>query len=219
MSRSARRACWSALVAGVLPILAVNFAFWMNTQDGLAGCFPYLDGCWSVSRAVRDGPGLLLFRGLALPTAVAMILTWWWLPSTLSGPWTRRLGIIGALALLVYAVALGTDGEFYKWMRRYGVVFYFGCTGIAQLLVANRLWKAMRGANGGLSTGSIVVYLLLAGLTWGVGLLSAFKRRLFDDPALIGQVENAAEWNFALGLALLFIALAAVLRTRHHDVA
>ena len=217
MNRSTRRACWSALVAGVLPILAVNLAFWFNVQDGLAGCFPYIDGCWSVSRAVRDGPGLVVFKWLALPTGLAMILTWWWLPLPLSGPWTVRLGIIGAVALLIYTVALGTDGEFYKWMRRYGVVFYFGCTGIAQLLVANRLWKHRRGKNSGRPSWSAAAYLLLALFTWGVGLLSAFKRRLFDDPALVDQVENAAEWNFALGLALLFIALAAVLRNRNHD--
>ena len=59
-----------------------------------------------------------------------------------SDPW---LGIPVSLpAVLVYAGALGTEGEFYKWMRRYGVVFYFGFTGIAQLLVANRLfWPAV----------------------------------------------------------------------------
>jgi hypothetical protein len=219
VSRSVRRAGWSALVAGVLPILAVNLAFWINVQEGLAGCFPYLDGCWSVSRAVRDGPGLLLFKGLVLPTAVAMVLTWWWLPPTLSGTWTRRLGVIGALALLVYAAALGTDGDFYKWMRRYGVVFYFGCTGIAQLLVANRLWRLQREQRRGLPPWPVAAYLLLALLTWGVGLLSAFKRRLFDDPALVDQVENAAEWSFALGLALLFVVLAAVLRKGLHNPA
>lgn len=204
------RAAWSALLGGALPVLAVNLAFWLNVQQGMPGCFPYLDGCWSVSRAVRDGAGLGLFKGLAVPTLVAMILTWWWLPPRLSGTWTVRLGIAGALAFGVYAAALGSDGEFYKWMRRYGVVMYFGFTGLAQLLVANRLWRRWRSKNVKLPT-QHAVYLALVVFTWGTGVLSAFKRRLFDDPALIDRVQNAAEWNFALGLALLFIALAAVL--------
>ena len=149
MSPSLRRVRWSATIAGALPILAVNLAFWINVQEGLPGCFPYLDGCWSVSRAVRDGSGLWLFKLLILPAVAAMILTWWGLPARLSGPWTVRLGIAGALAALVYAGALGTEGEFYKWMRRYGVVFFFGLTGIAQLVVANRLWRTRAGRAGG----------------------------------------------------------------------
>lgn len=219
MSPSVRRARWSAIVAGALPILAVNLAFWINVQEGLPGCFPYLDGCWSVSRAVRDGPGLWLFKLLILPTVAAMILTWWWLPAALSGPWTVRLGIIGALALVIYGAALGTDGDVYQWMRRYGVVFYFGLTGIAQLLVANRLSKQPLRRTSGSIPVSHVLYGVLTLFTWGVGLLSAFKRRLFDDPAFIDRVENAAEWNFALGLALLFLALAAVLRSADHEEA
>ena len=207
-----KRAAWSALAAGAVPILAVNLAYWINVHHGLAGCFPLFDGCWSVSRAVRDGPGLGVFKVLAVPTTVAMILTWWWLPSNLTGTWTVRLGILGALAFGVYAAALGTDGELYRWMRRYGVVIYFGFTGLAQLLVANRLWRGGRSPRGRPRPPSHAVYLGLIAFTWGVGLLSAFKRRLFENPAMIDRVENAAEWNFALGLALLFVALAAVLR-------
>jgi hypothetical protein len=202
------------MIAGALPILAVNLAFWINVQEGLPGCFPYLEGCWSVSRAVRDGPGLWLFKLLILPAVAAMILTWWCLPPRLSGPWTVRLGTAGALAALVYAAALGTEGEFYKWMRRYGVVFYFGFTGIAQLLVANRLWRERFRGNRHSVPRSHGLYGILVLFTWGTGLLSAFKRRLFDDPALIDRVQNAAEWNFALGLSLLFLALAAVLRSK-----
>lgn len=205
------RAAGSALLAGLLPIVVVNLAFWLNVQHGLAGCFPYVEGCWSVSRGVRDGPGLWFFKAAALPTAVFMALTWRWLPGELSGPWTRRLGTIGALCLLVYAFALGTDGEFYKWMRRYGVVFYFGLTGIAQLMVANRLWRLGRPMARFRPRASTVVYLTLAAFTWGVGLVSAFKRQLFDDPSVIDRVQNAMEWNFALGLALLFLGLAGVL--------
>ena len=78
------RVAWFALLAGALPILAVNLAFWLNVQAGLPGCFPYLDGCYSVSRGVRDGPGLWVFKATALPAAVFMALTWWSLPDDLA---------------------------------------------------------------------------------------------------------------------------------------
>jgi hypothetical protein len=210
------RAAWFALLAGAVPVLAVNLAFWLNVQAGLPGCFPYLDGCYSVSRGVRDGPGLWVFKSAALPTVLFMVLTWRTLPDDLAGKWARYLATFGAVALLFYAVGLGTEGEFYKWMRRYGIVFFFGFTGIAQLHVANRLWR-QRGdtVDAGISWPNRL-YLLLAVVTWAVGLLTAFKRQLFDDPLLIDRIENAAEWCFALGLGLLFMGLALVLVRRQY---
>ncbi len=210
-----KRTAWFSLLAGLLPIVAVNVAFWLNVQAGLPGCFPYIDGCYSVSRGVRDGPGLWVFKASALPAALLMALTWRNLPEDLAGRWARRLGLIGAAALVLYALGLGTDGEFYKWMRRYGVVFFFGLTGVAPLVVATSLWRGRAGRAGGGVRPEEVLYLSLAALTWAVGLLSAFKRRLFDDPNIVDQVENAAEWGFSLGLGLLFVALGMVLARRH----
>ena len=36
------------------------------------------------------------------------------------------LGAMSAMALAVYATFLGTEGEAYRFLRRYGVVVYFG---------------------------------------------------------------------------------------------
>ena len=46
-----------ALWAGLLPILAVNTAYLVNMLLGAETCFPYLEGCHSVSRGLRSGPG------------------------------------------------------------------------------------------------------------------------------------------------------------------
>ena len=41
-----------------------------------------------------------------------------------------------ALFLVLYGTFLGTEGRGYQWMRRYGVVVYFGLTCIAMLCFA-----------------------------------------------------------------------------------
>ena len=64
------------LWAGLLPVLAVNLAYLINVTSGADLCFPYLEGCQSVSRGLRSGPGLWLFKLLALPCAVFMMLAW-----------------------------------------------------------------------------------------------------------------------------------------------
>lgn len=198
--------------AGVLPVLTVNLVYAWNLAAGLDGCFPYLDGCTSVSRGVRSGPGVWLFKVMAVPIAACMMLAWWRLPPALRGRAIIIMGITGAAFFLVYAMALGTDGEIYRWMRRYGVVFYFGLTGLAQLWLMSRLRRRLGSAVRIEARWPWRILLTVAVVTWSLGVLSALKRRLFDDPEMVDRLQNALEWNFALGLSLVFVALWAVLK-------
>ncbi len=208
------RAAWAA---GLLPIIAVNAAYLINLGAGMDGCFPYLEGCQSVSQGVRSGPGLWLFKSLALPGAVAMTLAWLgigrWLDTVgLGSPVRRRLvvglGWVGAAFFLVYATWLGTEGDVYRWLRRYGVVFYFAGTGLAQLFLLSLVWSERQTLRGGVFQPVIVRLAALVTLVWGLGVASAFKRKLIDDPGFLDRVENALEWDFALALSLTFLGLA-----------
>lgn len=220
---SLRAPSWQvAALAGLLPVMAVNLAFVVNMGVGMEGCFPYWEGCMSVSRGVRSGPGLVLFRILVLPGALVMALCWRrvgaWLGQVAETSLRRKrtivwLGVIGAAFLLVYAAALGTEGELYKWMRRYGVVFYFGLTGLAQLFLVAVLWKQRRNIRAGRLHAQIAGFCGIVVLSWALGVASALKRKLIEDPAFLDRVENALEWNFALALSLAFVALAWVFRT------
>lgn len=216
--KAARSAALSAaLLAGALPVAAVHLAYALNVAAGLEACFPYLDGCMSVSRAARSGPGLAWFKALAAPAALAMAWTWWtapaWLAAYPGGEADRSrliagLGLVGAAFFAVYAGALGGDGDLYRWMRRYGVVLYFGLTGLAHLLLAARLWRGpvAKSSPGG-ARRAVRVYLGVILVGWALGVAAALKRSLIDDPALQSRVENALEWGFALCLSLAFLAI------------
>jgi hypothetical protein len=208
----------AAVWAGLLPILAVNAAYLINVWQGSEACFPYLQGCQSVSRGLRSGPGLWLFKALAVPTGIAMVLTWLqthrFLEKEEIGTRMHRqmvqwLGLIGAFFFLVYATWLGTEGDIYRWLRRYGVVFYFAGTGLAHLLLMAMLQKS----RASLEQKSVAVwrYAWLVSVTWLLGVASAFKRQMVDDPDFLDRVENALEWDFSLALALAFVALAPLL--------
>ncbi|MEE4172684.1 MAG: hypothetical protein V2I57_00350 [Xanthomonadales bacterium] len=212
--RSTRFRFLACLLAGVVPAAVVLLAYGLNLRAGLAGCNVFWDGCLSVSRAVRSGPGLGWFKAAAFPTAAAMAWTFWSWPRPPSTRWIAGAGLVGAASFLVYAVALGTDGDGYRWMRRYGVVFYFAGIGLAQLLLARGFLKHRETLRGAPATGPFTAYLGLLGVTWGTGILSAFKRRLIDDPALVDRLQNVLEWVFAGGLSALFIALAFLVPVR-----
>jgi hypothetical protein len=215
----------------LLPIIAAHAAYLMNIFSGADlsvqyQCMPYLDGCVSISRAARSGPGLHLFRAIMLPSAALLLLSWelvreWLLGLAACGrkrTWTiAGLGMLGAFFLVFYATWLGTDGDWYRWLRRYGVVFYFGGTALAQLLLVWVLWPQRRQLASGRLARPIAVLTALVTLQWTLGVFSAFKRLIFDDRELIDRLENIIEWCYALPMATSFIVIAWMLaRTGFH---
>ena len=211
-----------ALLSGLLPIIAAHAAYLVNVSVGSGIeaefiCLPYFDGCVSISRAARSGPGLMLFRALMLPTVIFLLLSWeavrkWLLTLDVCSSrraWTiAGLGLVGALFLVLYVTALGTEGEWYRWQRRYGVFVYFGGTALAQLLLVSVLWPARRQRVAGELLAPIATLTALVSLQWTLGVFSAFKRLIFDDPALIDRIENIIEWWYALPMATGFIVIA-----------
>jgi len=211
-----------AFLSGLLPILAAHAAYLLNIWNGtgLAPefiCMPYLDGCVSISRAARSGPGLLLFRALMLPNVFLLLLTWEYVRRWLLGlgACSRKraltitiLGMVGAVFLVFYVTSLGSDGEWYRWQRRYGVTFYFGGTALAQLLLVAALWPRRRQLADGRLSQPITLLMALISVQWALGVFSAVKRLLFEDPECIDRLENIIEWWYALPMATGFIVIA-----------
>jgi len=211
-----------ALLAGLLPILAAHGAYLLNVLVGTDiapefVCMPYLDGCVSISRAARSGPGLLFFRALMLPDVLLLLLTWEYLRRWLldldacssKRAWTLAiLGMVGAVFLVFYVTSLGSEGEWYRWQRRYGVTFYFGGTALAQLLLVAVLWPKRHRLAEGRLLHPINALMALISVQWTLGVFSAFKRLLFDDPDFIDRLENVIEWWYALPMATGFIVIA-----------
>ena len=217
-----KRAATIAFFAGLLPILAVYLAFLLNVHVGndledRFICRPFLDGCVSISRAARSGPGLFWFRLLMLPCVLLLAITWFnvraWLNEV--SPSRERfaraillLGGLGSLFLALYVVALGSEGDWYRWMRRYGVTVYFGGTALAQLLLVQVLWpQRKRLLQGGLRR-PISLVTALVSFQWSLGVLSVAKRLLIDDADLVDRIENIIEWWFALPMSVVFILIA-----------
>jgi hypothetical protein len=221
-----KRAAAIAFLAGLLPVIAVGLAYLVNmfVGDGLEPrftCMPFWEGCVSISRAARSGPGLYLFRAVMLPCAVLILLSWravraWLLDHSVCSPRRARiifvLGAVGAVFLVFYVTALGSEGEWYRWLRRYGVTVYFGGTALAQLLLVASLWPERRQMQWGRLHAPIALLMSLVSVQWVLGVLSVLKRLLISDPDLVDRIENIIEWWFALPMALAFIAIAWIFR-------
>ena len=200
-----------ALACALIPAGAVAIAWWLSVRAGyIPDCIPHLEGCTSISRAARHGTGNLVFKLAMIPCA--FLQGWLWIlarqwirarhPLPGAGASLAALGLVAGAALALYATFLGTDGAVYQWLRRFGIVFYFGATFLAMMVFTQRVAE--------LRLERPVVRLMLAfcSVLLAIGLASVAARGLVADPALKDRIENILEWHVATLLVAWMLALA-----------
>jgi hypothetical protein len=211
------RALWLLpLLAGLLPLLATVVAYRLSIRLGLVPeCNPFVEGCVSISRAARHDLPNILFRAMLLPAAVLQSLCWLLCPAwlrTLGAPPTRwerllpALGVAAGLFLVLYGSFLGTEGEGYRWMRRYGVVFYFGLTCICMLVVCGQM-RAAPGGDGS-HRQAATMQLALCALLPLLGLAHVLLPLWWPAPTLRDALENITEWWAGAIFTVFFVLLA-----------
>ncbi len=201
---------WLAWLTGLLPVIGVLASSWIAMTQGLVPtCNPLLEGCTSISATGRYFPASLAFRAAVLPTAALTVLFW-----LASWRWLRAIGAPGrfavhvipvtgtlaAIFLVVYVSFLGTDGEVYRFLRRFGVVHYFSMTYLSQLLLTRALYHYPSAPPG---PRRLMVGLCTAMLALGLTAI------LVDLAAWdTNAVENVMEWNGGLLMMAFFPATA-----------
>lgn len=207
---------WLPLAVAVVPAVVTHAALALSIGHGhVPDCVPYLEGCTSISRAARHGVANSLFQAVMLPMAVAHALNWWWaaralatvLPDSRAVRALRPLGLVAAVALATYTVALGTEGDFYRWMRRFGIIFYFGCTYLAQLAFQTALAR-IEPRPGLAQQGMRAILLALLAM----GLASTAVTHAVPEADFKNAIENILEWHLGALMAAWFLLMAGVVR-------
>jgi hypothetical protein len=210
------------LVAGALPFAAAILAWAVSTHAGaVPACNPFIDGCVSISRAARQDASVAWFRALLLPAATLQALVWLLQAQalrTVGGDAVRGsaralavLGVVAGAALVTYGSLLGTDGEVYRFLRRYGTVAAFGGTCLAMLVVARALQRLHALGRVEVPRRHARALLVLLGAVVLLGVGNAVVGAVAGG-ALADRVENVTEWWGSLGLTLGFAVLASLWR-------
>ena len=127
-----------------LIFVAINVCFVMAASYGhIPWCFPYLEGCASISKASRHIPEAQIYR-IAIMISAAMMAGYW----VLCGSWLRQLyndfgqtgsqslrepsqwvfvyvGIIASVGLAVNALLIEDSVDAFKIIRRVFVGIFF----------------------------------------------------------------------------------------------
>jgi len=204
------------LLLTFLPVATVIICYSLSASaDQIPACIPLLEGCTTISSAGRYGISYFLFKAGMLPTAVLLVLFWpacrrWFLSLGGTDSFGLRamvwLGVISAAFLVLYSVFLGSDGDIYRFLRRFGVTVHFSFSYLAQVLLLNRLWDARREPSFHLpqyiSSGMLAVSVLMLLL----GLISIPVGEIIADTD--DRIINVIEWNFALLLFGWYLLIA-----------
>ncbi|MGI9344390.1 MAG: hypothetical protein ACR2QV_16275 [Gammaproteobacteria bacterium] len=203
---------WLALWTGLLPFLVINASYLGSALGGhIPLCVPYLEGCTSVSSAGRYGLAYFWFKAGIIPSAALLACYWFlcrrWLLQLgdydgVAVRAMRLLGVLAAVFLVLYAVFLGSKGDFYNLMRRYGVNLYFSFSGLAQILLLARLRRLRAAGIASLPKHLLDTKLLLLIALLIVGLASIPISNFIVDKH---RPRNIVEWNFALLMILYYV--------------
>ncbi|MGB5257719.1 MAG: hypothetical protein WBN07_06335 [Woeseiaceae bacterium] len=198
-------------------------AYWLAVESGiLPACSPFLDGCVSISATGRYLPASLVFHAVMLPQSVLLAVLWYfsalWLRAMANSEGAAKAiiiaGIVGAMALILYVTFLGTRGNFYEFMRRFGIYFYFLGTATAQVTLAIALLRHAK-RSGALQLRRYATGMLwLCGLPFALGILNVVLKSVLADA---DPAENRIEWISALLMQAYFVVL--YLAWRHTNFA
>jgi len=117
-------------------------------------------------------------------------------------PW---IGLLAAAFLVLYGTFLGTEGDAYRWMRRYGIVVYFGGTALAMLFCTGAL-RLSRWSEHALVRTMFALCIALPLL----GLANTLLPLVYPGTAARDALQNTTEWWGGAIFTLYFFALAAL---------
>lgn len=218
-NRFAKLSAWILpLLCGLFFLCSYHIAYLLSAAAGhVEWCFPYLQGCTSISAVGRQPPEELVFKGLMIPALSLSVIYWLicsrWLVFLSLGKQARVrltvmswLGVAGALMLMMYVLALGEYGDAYRMMRRTGVNLGAGFTYLAQLLLYGLVSRHCRSVSG-LTPGLLRLWAVQLWVTLVIGVSAQICKALVADAFYRAYLEDPFEWQ-VIGLlcAHFFIA-------------
>jgi hypothetical protein len=119
------------------------------------------------------------------------------------------LGVISAAFLVLYTVYLGSKGDFYNLMRRYGVNVHLSFGVLAQILLTRELLRLPGTLRSTVPRWIIRNKLVTVGLLLALGLASIPVGNFVPDK---DRAENVIEWLFAALMAGYYLLTACAWR-------
>ena len=196
------------LSIGLLAIFSGNLTFLLSVNEGfIETCFPYFEGCSSISKAGRKGLAAIFFKLTIIPVmtllSVYWVITYNLIRNTyginkIQGKIMLLSGIIGSFFGIIYTSFLGSEGDIYQLLRRFGIYFFFLGTYLGQLLETNLIVN--------IEATKLSFYpKTMRLITFFIGCIILISVPVYGFIDEDDWLENILEWNLTLLIFLYFI--------------
>ena len=183
-------------LVSLLPFIAIHLSLILSIQNDFLGfCYPYVDGCYSISRAARQPYSIIIFKILMITSAGFLFFLWQRIFNKEKNKSPILIGKIGSLFLVIYVIALGNDGFVYEFMRRIGVFIFYIFTLTSQWIFTFQSIKRTKFSNS---------INLLKFTSFSQILLFILATPFFLIIKNDGSVENIFEWWITLFITIWF---------------
>ncbi len=176
-----------------IPVLTVIISYFISSFGGFVDwCMPLIDGCTSISKVGRYGISFYLYKLFITPSIILVIIFWYQINLYIhKSNILFSLGTVSSVFLIIYLVALGFDGNIYRFMREIGIFAFFILTPACQV------WLTISISNEKIKAKNILYLLIFLYLVCIVSYL-------FILPLDNTNYENIIEWNLAFLIFLFF---------------
>ena len=176
----------------LVPVLTIFVSYLISASNGYVDwCMPIIEGCTSISKVGRYGLSFYLYKIFIIPSLILMI--YFWLKAYLNiykNIVLIFLSVVACLFLIIYLIALGFDGQIYRFMREIGIFVFFVLMPICQS------WLTISTSHNFLN--KFFLYLIIFVF---IGLACVYLSILSLDN---DNYENIIEWNFVFFIFLFF---------------
>ena len=182
-----------SLLIFFVPIISVSISYLISAFfNYVPWCIPFTDGCTSISKVGRYGISFYIYKIFLIPVAILVIYFWFKIYLEIyKNIFLLIMSLIASIALIIYLSSLGFDGSTYRFMREFGIFFFFILMPLTQILVTSLAppdhFKT-----------KFFIFLIL--ISYSVLLFAYLKILTLDN----GNYENIIEWNFAFLIFLFF---------------
>ena len=182
-----------SLIIFFVPIISVLVSYLISAFfNYVPWCFPFTDGCTSISKVGRYGVSFYIYKIFLIPISILIAIFWFKIYfSVYKNVFLLITSLIACLALIVYLSYLGFDGSTYRFMREIGIFFFFILMPLTQILVTSL-------SSSKYFRTKLFIFLIL--ISYSILLFAYLKILTLDNT----HYENIIEWNFAFLIFLFF---------------
>ena len=193
-----------SILSFIVPLITITICYYILINNTSLKTFPFIDGRISISYLGRQDLTIEIFKtGMLLFVLISFFFYFYISIFFQKNKFENRLKIYGIIAnffLVIYIFTLGNNLEFYKILRKIGIVLYIISMYINHIYIIKLLKKNKKFRFNNLSLNILITIILIM-----TGLIIVGSPWIISSFEYSDQMKNIVEWNYFLLMVSFYV--------------